>query len=160
MIYTTYAEDLFAYGMSCYPDKNLVEDVIHDLFLDIYRRKENLDGIGNMKRYLFSAFRYKIYSQLKNKYLFEAFDSDDCTELLYESDTLEQMEALEKENEQRQLVDRLLSQLNPHQREVIHLRFIEKLSFDEIADVMHINRQSVQNLFGRAINKLRKKFAL
>jgi RNA polymerase sigma factor (sigma-70 family) len=156
-LYMRYAEDLFAYGMFCYSDKNLVEDAIHDIFIDIYDRKDNFERIRNMKYYLFSALRYRIYFLQKDRYL---FDLENCDEL-FESDTpekkyLEQEEA----NAQQQFVDRMLSHLNPHQREVIHLRLIEKLSFDQIAEIIKINPQSVQNLFGRAIAKLRKEFAI
>ncbi|MDR1114556.1 MAG: sigma-70 family RNA polymerase sigma factor [Tannerella sp.] len=154
-IYRMYVKDLYTYGMSCCFDMTIVEDAIHDIFLDIYCRREKLAKIGNLKHYLLSALRYGINFLRKDRHLFEEFDPD-C-DRLFGSDRQEWMDQEEKADKD-QFVDKLLLQLNQHQREVIHLRFAEGLSFGEIAELMQMNRQSVQNLFGRAINKLRKKF--
>lgn len=153
-IYRMYAKDLYTYGMSCCSDVTIVEDAIHDIFLDIHWRREKHAEIRNLKHYLLSALRYRIVFLQKNRHLFEEFDPD-C-DGLFESDKQEWMDQEEKVDKE-QFADKLLLQLNQHQREVLHLRFTEGLSFGEIAELMQMNRQSVQNLFGRAINKLRKK---
>jgi RNA polymerase sigma-70 factor (ECF subfamily) len=157
-IYRKYVKDLYAYGMSCCPDENIVEDAVHDIFLDINRRKEKFSEIGNMKYYLLAALRYRINFLRKERQFFVEFDPDSYDGLA-ENDIEEWIDR-EEESEKKQFTDKLLSRLNPHQREIIHLRFTEGLSFGEIAELMRTKRQSVQNLFGRAINKIRKEFAI
>ena len=158
IIYMTHVKDMFSYGMAYYSDTGIVEDAIHDVFLDIYRRKVQIDEIGNVKHYLFAALRHRILCLKEQTGLFESLDSyDSCDFVESEYDDLEW---LEEETNKKQFVNKMLSRLSLHQREVMYLRLAETLSFAQIAEIMKINRQSAQNLFGRAINKLRKEFVI
>jgi RNA polymerase sigma factor (sigma-70 family) len=157
-IYKTYVKELYTYGMSCCSDENMVEDAVHDIFLDFHRRKEKLAGIETIKPYLLAALRYRINFLQKDRQMFADFDLDGNDDL-FESDRQEWIDR-EEEAEKKQFNDKLLSRLSSHQREIVHLRFTEGLSFGEIAELTHTKRQSVQNLFGRAIDKLRKEFAI
>ena len=49
-----------------------------------------------------------------------------------------------------------LNNLSPRQYEAIVLRFYNKLSYLEIAEVMDVNEQSVRNLIQRGIESLRQ----
>jgi RNA polymerase sigma factor (sigma-70 family) len=156
-IYNLYIKDLYAYGLSFHPDIPLVEDAIHDVFIDIYQHKENLPKVRDTKFYLMSALQHRISFLLKKsrqdvEYVPEEHDEQ------YEIDMQELWIEQEEENDKTQLIRQLMSRLNPNQKKIFHLRFVEGLSFDEISQLMHINRQSAQNLFQRAINKLRKEF--
>ena len=42
MLYKKYFKILGAYGLRLNPDKDLVEDAIHDVFIELWRRKEYL----------------------------------------------------------------------------------------------------------------------
>ena len=59
--------------------------------------------------------------------------------------------------DKQRLVNRLLSGLTRNQREAMHLRFFEGLSYDEIAEIMQINYQSVKTLIYRSVSKIRNK---
>lgn len=48
-----------------------------------------------------------------------------------------------------------ISQLSPNQKTVLYLRYVEDLSYKEIADAMKMNIQSSMNLSSRALAKLR-----
>ena len=62
----------------------------------------------------------------------------------------------EKEIIQVELVEKLMDELSPRQREVLYLRFYGELSPSEIADIMSLNYQTVINHFYEAIKTLRK----
>lgn len=53
MLYNSYADALYAYGMGFGFDNETVKDVIHDIFLDIMTRQVDLGRIVNIKAYLF-----------------------------------------------------------------------------------------------------------
>jgi len=59
-----------------------------------------------------------------------------------------------------ELVNKLISELPPRQQEALRLRFVEDLEYNEVANVMSINRQSAQNLVVRAVEKLRKSLPI
>ena len=59
---------------------------------------------------------------------------------------------------QESLAREMISCLTDRQREILFLRFVERMSFQEISEHLSIERQSAQNLFGRAVGKLRRIF--
>lgn len=155
-MYRTYADNLYAYGLSLHSDVGIIEDAIHDVFIDIYTNEKRLTGISNLKQYLITAFRHRLLFLLKgNKRYVEILN--DVTDLFAEKNSQELWIEQEEENDKKRLIKRLLSGLTRHQWEAIHLRFIEELSYDEISEIMQINYQSVKMLIHRAVSKLRNK---
>ena len=53
-------------------------------------------------------------------------------------------------------LNKLLSSLTGRQREIIYLRFIHELEYEEIASLMHMTIQSSRKAVSRAIGKMRK----
>ena len=157
-MYKLYVKDLYAYGLSINSNIDMIEDAIHDVFVDIFTHRENLEHVRNLKHYMMSALRHRLFFLLKKNKLNREITKEEIDGLI-ENDFQESWIAREEETERSLLVQRLLAHLNPHQREAIHLRFIEGLSYDEISEMMLINRQSVKNLLHRAIDKLRLEFA-
>ena len=47
--------------------------------------------------------------------------------------------------------------LTGRQKEIIYLRFIHEMSFEEISEIMKINIQSARNLLFRSMEKIRKE---
>ncbi len=55
-----------------------------------------------------------------------------------------------------QNLNRLLNSLPKRQKEVLHLKYYEELIFEEVAQVIHLNYQSVLNHIHRALTNLRR----
>lgn len=151
-IYRLYSRDLYAFGLFLRAKPALIEDAIHDIFTEIYEKKDKLVNVRNLKLYLMGAFRNKLNTLSKQTSSYTAIADNELNVVDNDIDPL-----VEKENtrEQAFLVEQLLSGLHPRQREVIYYRFMDGLSPDEIAAVMGINYQSVKNLIHRAVKKLR-----
>jgi len=155
-MYRTYADQLYAYGQSFHSDAGLIEDAIHDVFIDIYTNEKRLNNISNLHQYLIVAFRHRILFLLKSNKRYVEIEND-LSDPFIEKNSQELWIEQEEENDKKRLVIRLLSNLTRHQREAIHLRFIEGLSYDEISEIMQINYQSTKMLVHRAISKIRKR---
>jgi RNA polymerase sigma-70 factor (ECF subfamily) len=56
-------------------------------------------------------------------------------------------------------LDRWLVYVNPIDREILVLRFVAELEFQEIADIMHMGLSATKMRYKRALDKLREKFA-
>ena len=54
-------------------------------------------------------------------------------------------------------VHRILKGLTGRQKEIIYLRFVHEMSFEEISEIMEINIQSARNLLTRSMEKIRKE---
>lgn len=156
-MYKTYADNLYAYGLSFHFDIGLVEDAIHDVFIDIYTNEKGFAHISNLRQYLIAAFRHRLLFLLQDKkryvrILNDTFDS------FVEKNSQEKWIEKEEESEKKKKVKQLLSRLTQHQREAVHLRFIEGLSYDEIAEIMQINYLSVKTLVHRSMFTIRNKY--
>lgn len=71
--------------------------------------------------------------------------------------TLDQMIVKEDQIEIHNKVEKLLDMLTGRQREAIYLRFIQEMSYDEIASLLDMTPQATRNLVFRAIERIRQK---
>lgn len=154
-LYTMVAPELYAFGLSMQFKPTLIEDAIHDVFEEIYRRRDKLKQINNLKYYFIIAFRNRLFFLSKKEQSMsltaESFDFlPNVAEKDRQDRWIEEEIILEKE----QLVKKLMSELTVNQREAIYYRFIEGFSIEEIASLMNINHQSVKNLIHRSIKKM------
>ena len=155
ILYQRYYSLLLNYGLRCSTDKELVKDCIQDLFINLHQNTHiNVTNI-TVRSYLLKALRNNLtYKLATNK---EADSLDDSVfHIPLNEDLFEQL--FPKNDHDLQLARRLLvaiSQLSPNQKTVLYLRYVQELSYKEIADVMDMNIQSSMNLSSRALTKLR-----
>ncbi|MDR2058166.1 MAG: sigma-70 family RNA polymerase sigma factor [Dysgonamonadaceae bacterium] len=152
-IYRMYVNDLYAFGLSFHATAELIEDAIHDVFIEIYTHRKILANVENLKIYLMTAFRNRLLFRMKQSAIY--VEMKDNVYEMEEHDCQSHLIEQEWETEKQELMQCLLSKLNGNQREALYHHFIENLSYKEIASVMHINYQSAKNLVHRSINKLR-----
>ena len=154
ILYQRYYSLLLNYGLRCSTDKELVKDCIQDLFINLHQNTHiNVTNI-TVRSYLLKALRNNLtYKLATNK---EADSLDDSVfHIPLNEDLFEQL--FPKNDHDLQLARRLLvaiSQLSPNQKTVLYLRYVQELSYKEIADVMDMNIQSSMNLSSRALTKL------
>ncbi|MDR3251483.1 MAG: sigma-70 family RNA polymerase sigma factor [Tannerella sp.] len=154
-IYKLYAKGLYAFGLSLHVATELIEDAIQDVFIEIYTNKPLLKNVSNLKSYLMMTFRNRLFYLVKC--------SENCVEMDvnfadYESEELDMQTILmekEEEDKKESIVKLLLSELNANQREALYHRYVDDMSYMDIALIMNINYQSAKNLVHRAITKLK-----
>lgn len=157
-ISTRYYRLLFDYGRKFTKDRELIKDVIQDVLLLIWQKRGQIDTNENVKLYLLKIVRNRLYKELQKQQLRASEDYFDLLE------TTDSEEALIISIESTQSI---LAKLNLHlknlpkrQQEVLFLKFYEDLTNDEIAEVMHINRQSVANLLHNGLRLLKNRVFL
>lgn len=156
LIYKNYADILFRYGIQFTSNESLVKDAIHDVYVKLYNDRLRLKTEVNIKFYLFTCLKNHLYNLLKRELFFDKVDLeegeylDPCAE--------EQVTVTLNQKELQQTVRKVLSMLTDRQREIIYYRYMEELSIEEIAILMDMNYQSVQNSIQRSIKKIRESF--
>lgn len=156
-LYDMHINILLNYGSRLTTDKELLKDCIHDVFVKLYTKKAELDIINNFKSYLFISLKNKIYDEFRKRmYVSETSVEDVTSTSLQGSEDIE-CDYLKKEQTQIEnlLVQRLLLQLSPRQREILTLYYLEEKKYEDICIIMDMNYQSVRNLMHRSITKLR-----
>ena len=154
-LYCLCFDDLLAYGRRVGGDNEMVEDLIQDLFLKLYQKKIILEDNTKLRSFLFRALKNLIYNQLlRNAKLQSLPDYDFAFDLDY---TIDEQLAWMHDQGLSDEVHRILKGLTGRQKEIIYLRFIHEMSFEEISEIMKINIQSARNLLFRSMEKIRKE---
>ncbi len=157
LLFETYLESLYRYGLKFVPDESIVKDCIQDLFIKIYHNRESLSTTTNPKFYLLFSLKNMILDTLSKNKRITYVSPDDLP--FISSHYLEEDEVNENEENEEELklkFEKILGMLNDRQKEAIYLRFQLELSYEEIAKLLGINYQSVRNLIHRAITKIRE----
>ncbi|WAC14985.1 RNA polymerase sigma factor [Dyadobacter pollutisoli] len=155
-LYKDYFKILNNYGSRLTSDSQLLEDAIHDVFIDLWRRKEYLADVENIRFYLFRALRNRIIRNGKN--IFENKEDIDkfldyLVSLSYEDQSIDS----ERMRDKTARIQNAIANLSERQREVINLRFYHALSLDEISILMGLSKQCVSNLLFKSYAVLRLK---
>lgn len=154
-IYKTYVNPLYKYGSKFTNDKEFVLDCIQEVFVDIFIHRQNLGETNNIKLYLIISLKRKLIRSLQKKGFVQSYP-DDALPFLSIYSTEEEVSDQESEMELINKLSKALETLSPRQKEVVYLRFVSGLKYEEICQIMDLNYQSVLNLVHRAIEKLRK----
>ncbi|KAA0992149.1 RNA polymerase sigma factor [Dyadobacter aurulentus] len=151
-------KDLFHWGMRLYGEKEFVKDCIQEVFLNLWKQHGTIGEVENVKGYLLMVLKSHMLRELSNKHqMLQASIDDDYT---FAVEFSADLRMIEEENEiyQFRTLEKVLNTLPQRQKELIYLRFYQNLSFEEIAAVMNLGRQSAYNLFQKSLNSLRKNW--
>jgi RNA polymerase sigma factor (sigma-70 family) len=156
-IYKLHVKVMYRYGMSIVSvSEAFVLDCIHDVFTEIWIKRERLTVPDNIRYYLLRSLRNRILHLLKrSERPHISLKIDDYDDLWFEPSSEEIFTQKEESSNHQELVQILISQLPHRQQEAIRLRFIENLDYQQIGEILDVNRQSAQNLVFRAMEKLR-----
>lgn len=161
-LYKAYVDELYSYAVGFGLDREAAMDAIHDVFCRICAREENYVSLQNPRFYLFRALRnqlidyYKYETKRGNS---EALERTGANELPYRVlvSIEDEMIAGEERREIEQRVQEILECLNPRQREIIYLRFVQGYSYEEISRILNIAVPSCRKSLSRAVLKLKRE---
>jgi len=154
-IYSTYISSLLKYGRKFSRNDQVVEDCIQDLFIELWKNREGLGMTDSIQRYLLVALRRKVIRQLSKS---KKWVSDtEPTELDFEVEIAvdQKLIALELSAERAEQVKAAMENLSKRQKEVIYLKYVSGLDYEDIGEIMGLNYQSVRNLVSNALKKLK-----
>jgi RNA polymerase sigma factor (sigma-70 family) len=154
-IYRYHYQGLYNYGYQICKNPELVRDGIHNLFMDLWRKRTHLGDTQNLKFYLFKGLRRQLIHCMEKEKKNVAVD--EMINAMIDSE-LSEAEMGDVEEKQKAALKQAIHQLSKRQKEVIFLRYYENLSCEEIAEVMQININTVYNNVSLAIKKLKEQF--
>lgn len=147
-------EGLFNYARKLLNDDALADDAIQELFIKIWNKRSSIGAIGKIKPFFFTALRRQMLNQIRDRRSKQLkLTTADEADIEFS-----QEEILIKKEDDSGLKEKILQVLNTlpeRQREVIYLHFFEDMPLAQVAEVMAINYQSVQNLKQRALQNMR-----
>ncbi len=160
-VYDIYIDVLFSYGIQFSEDRNHVMDCIHDLFLDLYKYQSKLAETDNIKYYLLTSLKRKINRRHKSKLTY--FTNETPLQNNQRNripSPEEELIALESELLKSRRLLKATEFLTQRQQKGLSLRFYEKRSYEEIAEIMNTSVETSRTIIYRAIKSLRKNIVM
>lgn len=155
-LFKLYYPELKAYGLKISGSTEIAQEGIQQLFLKIWEKKQRLNTVQNPKAYLLKAYRSTLLDLLSSEKKRNAQLTDLSFQLTYQ-----EFSSFQDSSTNESLpIYQLVNQLSDKQREIIFLKFYNDLSYQEIAEIVGINYQTVRNYMVKAIGVLRKKMKI
>ncbi len=129
------------------------EDVIQELLIKVWNRKDQFDLIENKEAWCMTVTRNLSIDKIRSR----KQTSQDISEYHFIQDYGATPDIQAEEKESLKLVMEILNSLPDQQKQIIHLRDIEGYTYKEIAEMIGLTEDQVKvNLF-RARQRLKEK---
>ena len=155
-VYSRYFPILYNYGHQFTKDRELVKDVIQDLFIYLKEKSAKLGRTTSIKFYLYKAYRRRIrrYLKINSHGRTPLGDTGFDVALPHESHIINSVI-----NEELKLtLEQAFATLTPRQREIVLYYFFEGFSYQQITAVMGFDKvEYARILMSRTIARLRKE---
>ena len=153
-LFRSFFPGLVLFAQKYVPDQDTAKEIAHNVFLNLWEKKEKIDTSSSLKSYLFTSVHNRCLNYIRDQKKFDRdeshFERLDSTEFTDASDLLE-----EQELEQR--IYDALQALPEKCREVFTLNRFEGLKYTEIAEKLGISVKTVESQMSKALKILREK---
>ncbi|GAA3605060.1 RNA polymerase sigma-70 factor [Flavivirga amylovorans] len=151
--FDTYYDALVQYANRFLVSKDECEDLIQDIFVDLWEKENTFPDEPSLRAYLYKAARNKCYNVIKHNKVKNKYAASTIQEL--EDDNLFLKQILEEEIV-RQL-HKAIDVLPERKKEIIKLS-LKGIKNNEIAETLGIKLQTVKTLKSQSYKILRDQF--
>jgi RNA polymerase sigma factor (sigma-70 family) len=145
-IYTEHSKSLYIYLLHKLKDPELCNDILQDIFVNLWEKKGQLNIDVSLKSYLFQAARFKIIDVYRLDVKYQKYLTDVADYLTVEAASI---------------IDRIEAAINnlpEKMREIFILSRYDHQSTRDIADKTKLSRQTVKNQLSKALRILRVNY--
>jgi RNA polymerase sigma-70 factor (family 1) len=153
-VYHLFCSRVYRLGKKLYLNHQDAEEVVQEVFVIIWERRENLDLDKDFTAYLLKIAKSIIIKNFKRKVLFTAYENYvtkftshsnmDTENLIHYNNILEHLE-------------RQINLLPKVKKEIMLLSREKYLTNDEIAEKLGLSRRTVENHIYRALKTIKKR---
>lgn len=136
-------------------DKGPAEEVVQDVMLELWRRRETLTLEQSLRAYLYQASRNRALNYLRRIRV----ETRGEPTIIASMPTPEPADSEVREGELRAAIQQAIAGLPDRCREVFELSRIRGLKYNEIATELGISVKTVEAQMGKALRVMREKLA-
>jgi RNA polymerase sigma-70 factor, Bacteroides expansion family 1 len=136
-------------------DRGPAEEIVQDVFLELWRRRESLTLEQSLRGYLFQSTRNRGLNFLRR----QRVESRGEPTIAASLPTPAQADSETREAELRVAIESAIAGLPARCREVFELSRIQGLKYSEIATTLGISVKTVEAQMGKALRVMREKLA-
>jgi RNA polymerase sigma-70 factor (ECF subfamily) len=148
------------YGQLCYFAEKLVfnrqaaEEIVVDVFIKTFQARITVTGMEHLRGYLFMAVKNQSLNYLKREKRYERHLSDYAAAIDF---SIEHFENEMIETAALELIFRIAGDLPAECKRIFEMLYKDQMTYQDIAEQLRLNIQTVRNQNARAIAFIRKK---
>jgi len=152
-LYNTYWEKLYSICYWHLLDQETAKDIVQELFVDIWKKKEELNVIKTVEGYLVAAARNKVFNhirslEIKRKYARTINNNEALSHAAVDEHS--------RSRELQQLYQNQINKLPPKMKQIYVLSKLEGYATPEIAQHLSLSEQTVKNQLATAVKRIRE----
>lgn len=151
-LYNRYWDKLFGAAFKRVRSVETAEEIVQDLFTDLWMRRKALDIKAELPIYLYSAIRYRVINHMHKEMLKLSFEKNGSVMFPVVDNSTEEMVIA---NDLRYRLESKAELLPLKCREVYYLSRHEHQSNKSIAKQLSISEKTVENQLTKALKRLR-----
>lgn len=155
LLYERYRDRVYNFIFYSIGDQLRAEDILQIVFVKIYRGLPGFRFEASLATWIYRIALNECLNQQRKRGMqqvpFEALLGSD------EEPSAAAADLLHAETERREIVHRALMELSPKLRSVVALRYLEELSYEEIALVLDCSPGTVASRLNRALSQLEQR---
>lgn len=152
-IFRRLSEPIFRFVCGMVQDEALAHDITQDTFAKLWSIRDRMDTVDSLRAYVFQMARNQVYNHERDRQVHRENENDLRDAHPNSSppspDTTLDVDML------RSMLEDWIDELPDRQREALTLRRQQDLSHDEIAEIMDVSPNTVNNHIVRAMKFLR-----
>ncbi|MFY9151957.1 MAG: RNA polymerase sigma-70 factor [Prolixibacteraceae bacterium] len=151
-LYLVFFDKLYKFAFSILHSSEFAEEAVNDVFLNIWQKRKTLKNINSLTNYLYISTKNTSFNYL-SKFRKERNTSLDDVLVRFEIDELTP-ETVFFTAEVRHEIEQAINQLPPKTKLVFQMAKVEGLKYKEIAEILNISVNTIDNHVATAIKKL------
>jgi RNA polymerase sigma-70 factor (family 1) len=152
-IYDHFSDRLYRYVYSRVRIKETCEEIVQEIFVSLWSKRESLEITNSLESYLYGAAKHKILSHIRSTGVREKYAAD-FTRFTAERVDNSSEELLELKDLQH-TIDESISELPEKCQRAFRMSRMEHETIQRIAERMNISTRTVENYISLALRHLR-----
>ncbi len=150
-IITRYEKLIFSIAMRMFNNTEDAKDITQEVCIKIYKNMERVIGKGSFKSWICTITTNASIDEIRKRNRKKTVPMEKTAEIV-DADQAPLDKLLNKES--GMLIETAINKLSPDEKQIIILRDVESLSYDEIKDNLHLTLGTVKSRISRARKKL------
>lgn len=146
-IYNSFCEPLYRFAFSYLKDSYEAEEIVQDVFLKVWEKREEVDVQKSFKSYLYRITVNKVFNELKHRVVKQKYEQH---ALNFEQINSETPESSIQFQELKTKLEQILKQLPDQQRSIFIMSRWKGQTNAEIAQSLNLSIRTVENQIYRA----------
>jgi RNA polymerase sigma-70 factor (family 1) len=152
VLYDRFSSKLFQLAFAIVRSKEMAEEVVEDVFIKVWKKREQAGKIENFTFYLYVMTKNSSRDYLRKYGNKKNINLDDVALPFYRVDTTP--EDLMITEEVINQINKAINELPTKCRLIFKLVKEDGLKYREVAELLHLNRKTVENQVGIALKKI------